>query len=78
MANMRDQPVTITGTAGSANAFGNATATVTINGSTYTCAGDTQKLADLALARRLVEEGYEPTTSLVVGAVTIADIISAD
>jgi hypothetical protein len=58
--NPRQAPWPITATAGT-DAGGKPTAAVTIGVATYTCSGDSALLALLALARRLVEEGCDPS-----------------
>jgi hypothetical protein len=70
-------PFTITATPGT-NADGSRSATVTTgNGTTYVANGVDLTHATLALARRLVEEGYDPTTALVANGVTLADLSMA-
>ncbi len=70
-------PFAITGTSGT-NVRGEVTATLSItNGPTYTCGGGDLRHATLALARRLVEAGYDPTTPLTVGVVSLSRIDQA-
>jgi hypothetical protein len=74
--NPRMAPWPITATAGT-DGGGKPSASATIGAVTYTCTGDTAKLALLALAQRLVAEGADPLCSLTQDGISIADIISA-
>jgi len=56
------------------DANGKPTAIASIGAARYVCSGDTILHATLALARRLVEQGCDPTTPLAVDGVTLARI----
>jgi hypothetical protein len=75
--NPRQAPFAIVGSAGT-DANGNPTASVTLDGSSYTCSDGTATGAMLKLALRLLlEAGCDPGCSLTVGPNSIANIIAA-